>query len=113
MKKLFLSVIVVLFMSTAFAETGTPAAKSNSYGATFKELTKLLNTYPKLEDFGDELFVKVKITINEDHEIVVMSANTDNEDLKEYIKSTLNYQKLVANELEVGNRLVFMVRFVK
>ncbi|GEL09369.1 hypothetical protein SAMN05192550_1635 [Flavobacterium glycines] len=113
MKKLFLSVIVALFMSSAFAATGTPTAKSNSYGETFKELTKLLNTYPKLEDFGDEVVVKVKIAINENHEIVVMSTNTSNEDLKEYIKNTLNYQKLLADELEVGNGLVFMVRFVK
>lgn len=112
MKKLFLSVIVTLFMSTAFAANKTPNTTKN-YDETFRELTKLLNTYPNFGGLDEDLVVKVRIVLNENHEIVVMSTNTADENLNSYIKNTLNYQKLLANDLEVGKGLVFLVKFTR
>jgi hypothetical protein len=112
MKKLFLSVIVTLFMSTAFAANKTPNTAKN-YDETFRELTKLLNTYPNFGGLDEDLVVKVRIVLNENHEIVVMSTNTADENLNSYIKNTLNYQKLLANDLEVGKGLVFLVKFTR
>lgn len=112
MKKLFLSVIVTLFMSTAFAANKTPNTAKN-YDETFRELTKLLNTYPNFGGLDEDLVVKVRIVLNENHEIVVMSTNTADENLNSYIKNTLNYQKLLANDLEVGKGLVFLVKFTQ
>lgn len=112
MKKLFLSVIVTLFMSTAFAAAKSPDREKN-FDETYKELTKMLNTYPNLSGLDEDVVVKVRIAINENHEIVVMSTNTTNSDLNYYIKNTLNYQKLLADELETGKGLVFLVKFTK
>ncbi|MBA0883226.1 hypothetical protein [Flavobacterium undicola] len=112
MKKLFLSVIVTLFMSTAFAADKSPNTAKN-FDETYRELTKLLNTYPNLGGLDQDVVVKVRIAINENHEIVVMSTDTTNEDLNYYIKNTLNYQKLLAEELKVGKGLVFLIKFTK
>ncbi len=114
MKKIFLSVVVALFMSSAFAATATDTSNTKSnYVETYKELSKLLNTYAQLEGIGEDTVVKVRIVINENHEIVVMSTSTDDDFLNNYIKTTLNYQKLEANELASGNGLVFLVKFMK
>ena len=110
MRKLFLSVVVALFMNTAFAVNTIPVAEK-SYDETFKELAKMLNSYSNLELSANEVVVKVKITINDKHEIVVMSTDASDSDLNYYIKNSLNYQKLSANELEVGSNLVFLVKF--
>ncbi|GEC71334.1 hypothetical protein SAMN05443543_10964 [Flavobacterium flevense] len=112
MKKLFLSVIVTLFMSTAFAANKSPNTAKN-FDETYRELTKMLNTYPNFGGLDQDVVVKVKIAINEKHEIVVLNTNTTNEELNYYIKNTLNYQKLLADELEVGKGLVFLVKFTK
>jgi hypothetical protein len=112
MKKLFLSVVVTLFMNVAFAAGGSPNSETN-YIETFRELSKLLNSYPNFGNLNEEVVVKVRIAVNENHEIVVMSTNTNNSDLNYYIKNTLNYQKLLADELEVGKGLVFLVKFTK
>lgn len=112
MKKLFLSVIVTLFMSTAFAADKSPNTAKN-FDETYKELTKMLNTYPSFGGLDEDVVVKVRIAINENHEIVVMSTNTTNENLNYYIKNTLNYKKLLAEDLEAGKGLVFLVKFTK
>lgn len=112
MKKLFLSVIVSLFMSTAFAADKSPNTAKN-FDETYRELTKLLNTYPNFSGLDEDVVVKVRIAINENHEIVVMSTDTINEDLNYYIKNTLNYQKLFADELKVGKGLVFLIKFTR
>jgi len=112
MKKLFLSVIVTLLMGTAFAADKSPNTAKN-FDETYKELTKMLNTYPNLSGLDEDVLVKVRIAINEKHEIVVMSTDATNSDLNYYIKNTLNYQKLSAEELAVGRGLVFLVKFTK
>lgn len=112
MKKLFLSVIVTLLMSTAFAADKSPNT-AKKFDETYKELTKMLNTYPNFSGLDHEVVVKVRIAINEKHEIVVMSTDTTNDDLNYYIKNTLNYQKLFSEELQAGRGLVFLVKFAK
>ncbi|MES2238625.1 MAG: hypothetical protein V4497_00045 [Bacteroidota bacterium] len=112
MKKLILSVIVTLFMGTAFATDKSPSTAKN-FDETYKELTKMLNTFPSSIGLDEDVVVKVRIAINEKHEIVVMSTDTTNSDLNYYIKNTLNYQKLLAEELVAGRGLVFLVKFTK
>lgn len=113
MKKLILSVVVTLFLTTAFAADKSLAAPTN-LNETYKELAKMLNNYPTFTALDkDVVLVKVKITINENHEIVVMSTDTNDSDLNYYIKNTLNYRKLSSPELNAGHGLVFVVKFTK
>lgn len=112
MKKLFLSVIVTLFMGAAFANPKYPNP-TEKFNETHKELSKLLNSFPALEMEEEELLVRVKITLNDKHEIVVLNTSTTNNDLNYYIKNTLNYQKMDSGELAVGKSFVFVVRFMR
>jgi hypothetical protein len=110
MKKLILSVIVTLFMSTAFANVNVPNPIED-FPNTAKELLGLLGTSHLAELLEEELLVKVRITLNENHEIVVLQAETENEAIESYIKNKLNYKKLASTELKVGTEYFFDVRF--
>lgn len=112
MKKIILSVVVTLFLTTAFAAE-KPANNPTVLSETFKEIAKLLNNYSTVSGLDQDVVVKVRIAINENNEIVVLSTNTTNENLSYYIKNTLNYQKLSADELGAGKGLVFLVKFTK
>lgn len=112
MKKLLLSVVATLFLTTAFAKEN-PTKGTNDYDDTYKEISKMLNTYPSFDGLGEEVLVKVRIALNENREIVVMSTNTTNSDLNYFIKNTLNYKKISAEDLETGKGLVFLVKFTK
>ncbi|MFA9190195.1 hypothetical protein AAGV28_02325 [Flavobacterium sp. FZUC8N2.13] len=113
MRKLILSVVVTLFLTTAFAAEKSKDNPTGTLNETYKEITKLLNNYPTFSGLDQDVLVKVRIAINENHEIVVMSTNTSNESLNYYIKNTLNYRKLSTSELEAGRGLVFLVKFTK
>jgi hypothetical protein len=112
MKKLILSVVVTLFLTTAFAAE-RPSDDPIALNETYKEIAKMLNNYPTFNGLEQDVVVKVRIAVNENHEIVVMSTNTTNSDLNYYIRNTLNYQKLFAKELESGKGLIFLVKFTK
>lgn len=113
MKKLILSVVVTLFLTTAFAAKKTPNNETRTLEATYKEISKLLNNFLSFSGLDQDVVVKVRIAINEKNEIVVMSTNTSDESLNYYIKNTLNYQKLSAVELGAGKGLIFLVKFTK
>lgn len=112
MKKLILSVVVTLFLTAAFAAE-KPANAPEALNDTYKEIAKLFSNYSNSSALDQEVVVKVRIAINEKHEMVVMSTNTTNSDLNYYITNTLNYKKLSSNELEAGKGLVFLVKFTK
>ena len=112
MRKLILLAVALLFMTTAFA-TEKSTTSPEDYNETYKEITKILNNYPTLSGLEGDVLVKVRIAINENHEMVVLSTNTKDEDINYYIKNSLNYKKLKADDLEAGKGLVFLVKFTK
>lgn len=112
MKKIILSVVVTLFLTTAFAAE-KPSNTPTSLDETFKEITKLLNSYSTFSGLDQDVVVKVRIAINENNEMVVLSTNSANNDLNYYIKNTLNYKKLSAEELGDRKGFIFLVKFTK
>jgi hypothetical protein len=112
MKKIILSVVVTLFLTTAFAAE-KPSNEVKALNETYKKIAKLLNDYSAVSRLDHEAVVKVRIAINENNEMVVLSTNSVNEDLNYYIKNTLNYKKLSAEELGANRGLVFLVKFTK
>ncbi|HKO77087.1 MAG TPA: hypothetical protein VJU52_07720 [Flavobacterium sp.] len=110
MKKLFLSAIVSLFVSSAFAGTisDDPIAVLSS---TTKELSQLLNRSYTEDVLEKEELVKVTFTVNELHQLVVLQVNSNNSDIQTYVKQTLNYKKLPSNELTIGKDYIFEIKF--
>ncbi|MGQ7946907.1 hypothetical protein [Flavobacterium sp. WC2509] len=109
MKKLFLTVIATLFIANTFANTNHPNPIEKI--ETNKELTTLFNSSPFSENAYQEVLVKVKITLNENREIVVVETNSKDNVLNDYIKNTLNNQKIASDELRAGEDLEFAIIF--
>ena len=110
MKKLILSIALVLFMGIEFVSASEIGPKK-SYVMTNKQLTSLLSSTTSVGELENQVIVKVKITITDAKEIVVLNTNSTNDDLNYYIKKVLNYEKLNSNELAIGKNYVFDVNF--
>jgi hypothetical protein len=110
MKKLILSAIVSLFVSSAFAST-INEEPTVVLSKTTKELSQLLNTSFSESVLEKEELVKVSFTVNELHQLVVLQVNSNNLEIQSYVKQALNYKKLSSNELVVGKDYIFEVRF--
>lgn len=110
MKKLFLSAIVSLFVSSAFASS-INEDPTVVLSKTTKELSQLLNKSYSEDVLEKEELVKVTFTVNELHQLVVLQVNSNNSEIQSYVKQALNYKKLSSNELIIGKDYVFEVRF--
>lgn len=116
MKKLMLSIVLALFMSTTFA-TSKVVDPIVSFPKTAKELSKLLGPTQFDEELKsgealkEELLVKVRITLNKKREIVVLQVDSVNEVMESYIKYKLNYKKIASDELKYGVEYFFDVKF--
>jgi hypothetical protein len=110
MKKLILSIAVLLFMGTTFVSANELNPKK-SYERTTQELSKLLNPTSAVGELDNDVLIKVKIRITQNHEIVVLNTNSNNFELNGYIKEMLNYRMLESNELAVNSDYVFEVNF--
>jgi uncharacterized protein (DUF4213/DUF364 family) len=112
MKKLFLTAIVSLFVSSVFAST-INEEPTVGVSKTTKELSELLNSSFSGDILEKEELVKVAFTVNELHQLVVLQVDSNNSDIQYYVKGVLNYKKLSSNELIVGKNYTFEVKFTK
>jgi hypothetical protein len=109
MKKLILSAIVSLFVSTAFASNSNEDPTEVS--KTTKELSLLLNKSFSADILEKEELVKVTFVVNKLNQVVVLQVNSNNSQIQDYVKQVLNYKKLSSNELVVGKDYAFEIRF--
>ena len=87
-----LALLVTLTFSSVLLASTNP--KSENPTTLNEEIGKLLNK-PQF-NIEEDIEVFVKITFNKHDEIVVLSIETDNEELKDYITNRLNYNKITA-----------------
>lgn len=100
--------IKVLMLAIALTFTGFVSA-NNSPNPTTAEVTnsisseigKLLKNPKFLVD--KDMTAQVKVVINQDNELVVLSVDSDNEVLDGYIKERLNY-KALSVKLKTGQK---------
>ena len=96
-------VALIAFSSVVSANTNpenpvkTTKAESN---VITQQVEKLLQD-PTFE-IEKDIIASVTLTINKKNEIVVLSVDTDDYIVEEYIKSRLNYKKLSENTLNKG-----------
>jgi hypothetical protein len=110
MKKLILSIIVTLFMGSAFATVRGIDPIVDSKNAT-KKLSELLHSSQIGVELNEEILVNVKIMLNNDNEIIVLNVDTNNSVIENFVKTKLNYQKLTSNVLKTEVQYNFDVRF--
>jgi len=100
--KTLLLLVAITFSAAIYASTEPKTAEPN--GLT-NEIAKLLKN-PKFQ-VENELQAYVTITFNKHHEIVVLSVDSENDELNNFIKSRLNYSKVSAKvDSEMVNYII-------
>jgi len=90
MKTLLLAVTIT-FSSVLMAST-TPDDRKTESAVITEKIGKLLENPNFLVD--KEIVANVKLTLNKNNEMVVLSVDSDDEQIANFIKSRLNYKKL-------------------
>ncbi|MCH2032089.1 MAG: hypothetical protein MK202_01100 [Tenacibaculum sp.] len=95
--KILLVAVLIAFSNTVSANETTPGDDRVKVSVISKQIQKLLENpnFPVEQNF----MVKIKLTVNNENEIVVLSVDTrgDKETIGAFVKSRLNYKKLVGN----------------
>ncbi|BAO74540.1 hypothetical protein WPG_0310 [Winogradskyella sp. PG-2] len=94
----------VLSASTNPNEKAEPASISKSIGDLLQN--------PNFQ-LDETINAMVKIFINEENEIVVLSVDTDNKTVESFIKSRLNYKKLSKKAVGYSKSFKVPVKMVK
>jgi hypothetical protein len=111
MKKVSLMLVAALLLSTGsiFANDSKKDAKANKTENLSQQITKILNSN-SFDEKHNGYEAQVLFMLNSDQEIVVLSVDTDQEDLEGFIKSRLNYQEVDLNNFEEGKKYTVSVR---
>ncbi len=106
----FILVAAVLLTSgNLFATEPTPTDPDTSIATQIGEL--LENNHFIISDH--DLVANVLFTLNEDHEIVVISIDTEDEVLEMFVKSRLNYKKVQVTNVKEGKMYTVPVRITE
>lgn len=91
----------ILFLALAFISTAT-LTFANDVTITPKsvhgQIQSILTSHNSDFDFGNETTFKINFIVNSNSEIIVLSTN--NTELDNSIKSSLNYKKIAIDNLE-------------
>ncbi|WP_445381656.1 hypothetical protein [Robiginitalea sp. IMCC43444] len=105
----------VLFAAAALLFSGsvwaTNPATINPKVKISEEIHELLHKNDIQIGDNEELYAWVRITVNSENEIVVLSVNTENEAIESLVKNRLNYHKLGNSSLEEGKTYRVAIRF--
>ncbi|MDT7829781.1 hypothetical protein RQM65_13990 [Pricia sp. S334] len=101
-----LAAAMLLSVGNVFANEGVHVDPSKSLSA---QISTLLKDHTFSQDRG-EAFAQVRFTLNNEHEIVVLSVDTDDRKLEAFVKHRLNYQKVELDAYKEGKLYTISVR---
>lgn len=110
MKKSLGLLVVAMVLNVSFA-SASDLKIEKSYVKTNQEFARFLEPSFGNGELENDVIVKVRVYVTANNEIVVLQTNTENVELANYIKETLNYKKLTSDELVSGRNYVFNVNF--
>ena len=105
--KTLLLLVALTFSSVLVASTNAEDKRTKSVAIT-EEIGKLLQNPSFLVDH--EITANVTVTLNKNNEFVVLSVDTDEAYVENYIKSRLNYQELSENLNDGQKKYIVPVR---
>ena len=106
MKKLIIVAIALFTLNIAAAEK--PVKPSETLRADIVELIGSETTF----DFDNEEYVvDVIFTVTSKNEIIVLSTDTENKEMANFIKNKLNYKKVNFKEHKNGELFLLPVKF--
>lgn len=112
MKKVIVLTIMLLFgIGSSFSRN----AKTSVTDPTLvqSEVQNIIKKHPHKFSLKQDLVVLVEITLNDDNEIVVLDMNCVDDQMKGYIRTTLNYRKIKGELDKEFPKSVVPLRFQK
>ncbi|MDY2588411.1 hypothetical protein [Winogradskyella aquimaris] len=103
--------IATIALSSAVSASTNPIEEADEPNLITKTVSKLLeDPYFQL---NEDINATVQIAINKDNEIVVLSVDTNDEKVGDFIKNRLNYKKVPQNVVGSLNYYTLPVRMLK
>jgi outer membrane lipopolysaccharide assembly protein LptE/RlpB len=103
----------LVFVAAMLLATGNVLANDTTVENPTKSLSSQISEMLSENDFSENqtnLTAQVRFTLNTDGEIVVLSVNTEYEQMERFVKSKLNYQKVDLTNVEEGKVYTIPVR---
>lgn len=110
MRKLSYVIVASMLLSTSAVLAITPDLREPAIGLS-TQISKMLadNSFSEGEC---NVSAQVRFTLNDDGEIVVLSVETESEQLERFVKNRLNYQKVKVSNVEEGKLYTIPVRII-
>jgi len=109
MKKLIIVAVIALFTLNASAKE-KPVKPSENLRT---DIVQLLGTESPFTFNENHHSVDVIFTVTSKNEIIVLSADTSNQEMVNFIKNKLNYRKVNLKEHKVGELFLLPITFKK
>ena len=109
--KTLLLVCAITFSSALFANNDLDTVKKAVATIITDEVEKLLDDPTFLIE--DDIVATVKLTLNKDNEMVVLSVDSNQEFIETFIKSRLNYRELSAKLSNGQKTFIVPVRVIQ
>jgi hypothetical protein len=113
MKKITNLVLVVLLLTTFNVSANTITSFEEDLPKAVKVMSEMIKKNLEDFEFENEALVDVVFTVNSDDELVILNVKTNDSEIKEYIKSTLNSLKIEDANLYVGKNYTIKINFTK
>ena len=108
MRKISLVLVAAMLLSVGNV-LANDSKKSNPSNTLSAQIGELLKSNSFIINDAD-LIANVRFTLNSEKEIVVLSVDTDNVVLEEFVKGKLNYKKVDLTEYREGKTYTVPVR---
>lgn len=113
MKKIINLVLVVLVFTTFKVYANNVTSFEEDLPKAVKVMSEMIKKNLENFEFENEALVDVVFTVNSDNELVILNVKTNDKEIKEYIKSTLNSLKIEDANLYVGKNYSIKINFKK
>jgi len=113
MKKIINLVLVVLLLTTFNVSANTITSFEEDLPKAVKVMSEMIKKNLENLEFENEALVDVIFTVNSDNELVILNVKTNDSEIKDYIKSTLNKLKIEDANLYVGKNYKIKINFTK
>ena len=113
MKKIINLVLVVLLLTTFNVSANNVISFEEDLPKAVKVMSEMIKKNLENFEFENETLVDVIFTVNSDNELVILNVKTNDIEIKEYIKSTLNSLKIEDANLNVGKNYSIKINFTK
>ncbi len=105
--KTLVLVVAITFSSVLMAST-TPEDRKTESAVITEQIGKLLKNPNFLVD--KEIIANVKVTLNKNNEMVVLSVDSDDTQVANFIKSRLNYKKVATSIESLEHTFIVPIR---